>query len=75
MRALFRSFAILVLLAGQAAAQSLQELPFDKQLKLAKVGDVDAQYAVGLAYEAGKGAAALDGRIVLSDQPESKPQV
>ena len=26
-------------------------------------------------YEAGKGAAALDGRIVLSDQPESKPQV
>ncbi len=26
-------------------------------------------------YAAGKGAAALDGRIVLSDQPESKPQV
>ena len=54
-----RSLAVwigaLVLLAAPAIAQSLQELPFDKQLKLAKVGDVDAQYAVGLAYEAGKG--------------------
>ena len=44
----------LLLLAVPAAAQSLQELPFDKQLTLAKVGDVDAQYEVGLAYETGK---------------------
>lgn len=44
----------LLLLAAPAAAQSLQELPFDKQLTLAKVGDVDAQYEVGLAYETGK---------------------
>ena len=44
-------------LAMPAAAQSLQELPFDKQLTLAKVGDVDAQYEVGLAYETGKGVA------------------
>ncbi len=44
------------LLAGPVLAQALQDLPFDKQLKLAKVGDVDAQYAVGLAYEVGRGA-------------------
>lgn len=44
----------LLLFAAPAVAQSLQELPFDKQLTLAKVGDVDAQYEVGLAYETGK---------------------
>jgi len=45
--------AALLLFAAPAAAQSLKELPFDKQLTLAKVGDVDAQYQVGLAYETG----------------------
>ncbi|MCB1431917.1 MAG: sel1 repeat family protein, partial [Alphaproteobacteria bacterium] len=46
----------ILLCAGPALAQSLQDLPFDKQLKLAKVGDVDAQYVVGLAYETGNRA-------------------
>lgn len=45
--------AALALAPLPAAAQSLQELPFEKQLTLAKVGDVDAQYVVGLAYETG----------------------
>lgn len=49
--------AVLLFLAAPAAAQSLQDLPFDKQLTLAKVGDVDAQYEVGLAYETGDGVA------------------
>lgn len=44
----------LALAISPALAQSLQELPFDKQLTLAKVGDVDAQYEVGLAYETGR---------------------
>jgi TPR repeat protein len=44
-----------VLAAAPAAAQSLKELPFDKQMTLAKVGDVDAQFEVGLAYETGNG--------------------
>ncbi len=43
-------------MAAPVFAQALQELPFDKQMKLAKVGDVDAQYAVGLAFETGEGA-------------------
>jgi len=47
------ALAALLLLAAPAAAQSLEDLPFDKQLTLAKVGDVDAQYQVGLAYETG----------------------
>jgi TPR repeat protein len=38
---------------GPALSQALKELPFDKQLTLAKVGDVDAQFEVGLAYETG----------------------
>lgn len=49
--------ALLLLSAAPAAAQSLQDLPFDKQLTLAKVGDVDAQYQVGLAYETGQNVA------------------
>ncbi|PZF76972.1 sel1 repeat family protein [Aestuariivirga litoralis] len=51
------ALAALLLAAAPAAAQSLEELPFDKQMTLAKVGDVDAQYQVGLAYETGKGVA------------------
>lgn len=50
--------AALLAITAPAMAQSLQELPFDKQLTLAKVGDVDAQYEVGLAYETGKGVTA-----------------
>ena len=45
-------------MAAPVFAQALQELPFDKQMKLAKVGDVDAQYLVGLAFETGEGAKA-----------------
>jgi uncharacterized protein len=40
-------------LALPVSAQGLKDLPFDKQLKLAKVGDVDAQFEVGLAFENG----------------------
>lgn len=40
-------------LAGPALAQALDDLPFDKKLKLAKVGDEDAQVAVAEAYERG----------------------
>ncbi|MFN4144048.1 MAG: tetratricopeptide repeat protein [Aestuariivirga sp.] len=49
------ALAAALALAGPAAAQTLKELPFDKQLTLAKVGDVDAQFEVGLAYEQGTG--------------------
>lgn len=38
-----------------ATAQTLKDIPFEKQLTLAKVGDVDAQFEVGLAYETGRG--------------------
>jgi TPR repeat protein len=48
------ALSVLLLATVPAAAQSLEELPFDKQLTLAKVGDVDAQFQVGLAYETGK---------------------
>src|SRR4029453_3489697 len=49
------------LLAGAAVAlaspclhaQTLDVLPFEKKLKLAKAGDEDAQVAVGKAYEQG----------------------
>ena len=51
------ALAVFLALSAPVAAQSLQELPFDKQLTLAKVGDVDAQYEGGLAYETGKGVA------------------
>ena len=54
MRHPFAVLAVLLLAAAPAAAQSLNDLPFDKQLTLAKVGDVDAQYQVGLAYELGQ---------------------
>ena len=52
--------ALALILGGAvpALAQSLKELPFDKQLTLAKVGDVDAQFEVGLAYETGTGVKA-----------------
>ena len=43
-----------------AAAQTLKSQPLDKQLTLAKVGDVDAQFEVGAAYDERKVA---DGRL------------
>lgn len=46
--------AALLLTPLPLAAQTIEAVPFDKQLKLAKVGDVDAQFAVGLAYESGR---------------------
>lgn len=39
-----------------AFAQTLETLPFNKKLALAKAGDEEAQVAVGNAYESGKGA-------------------
>ncbi len=45
--------ALALVLAGGALAQTLDELPFAKKLKLAQVGDEDAQMAVALAYENG----------------------
>lgn len=39
--------------ASLAAAETLSDLPFAKKLKLAKVGDEDAQMAVASAYEQG----------------------
>ena len=57
MRRIFlAAFSLSMALSVPASAQGLQELPFDKQLKLAKVGDVDAQYVVGLAFETGMDA-------------------
>ena len=57
MRRIFlAAFSLSLALSAAASAQGLQELPFDKQLKLAKVGDVDAQYVVGLAFETGRDA-------------------
>ena len=44
----------LLFVPAQLTAQTLETVPFDKQLQLAKVGDVDAQFAVGLAYETGR---------------------
>lgn len=49
--------------ATPAFPQTLKQLPFDKQLTLAKVGDVDAQFEVGLAYETGQG--------VMTDEAEA----
>ena len=51
-----RALLVLALLfvPAQLSAQTLETVPFDKQLQLAKVGDVDAQFAVGLAYETGR---------------------
>ena len=42
----------LVLMAASPASV-LDGLPFTKKLKLAKVGDDEAQYAVGFSYETG----------------------
>ena len=39
--------------ASFAVAQTLEEIPFDKRLKLAEVGDEEAQMAVATAYEQG----------------------
>jgi len=49
MRRRFVFIAALLLAASPAAAQALKDLPYDKQLTLAKVGDVDAQYEVVLS--------------------------
>jgi len=57
MRKPLLALATLLLMAVPVTAQTLEELPFDKQLTLAKVGDVDAQFEVGVAYETGKNMA------------------
>ena len=49
-------FAATLLSMAPAAAQELSSLPFEKQMTLAEVGDVDAQLEVGLAFETGRGA-------------------
>ena len=48
--------AALIALGGAALGQSLDQLPFAKKLKLAKVGDEEAQIAVAMAYETGSDA-------------------
>src|SRR5918995_6745271 len=56
----FTAALLLSLGAGGAAAQStLESLPFDKKLKLARAGDDEAQRAVGNAFELG-----LEGRKI-----------
>ena len=45
--------ALLLSSASLAVAETLSDLPFSKKLKLAKVGDEDAQMAVATAYEVG----------------------
>ena len=45
--------ALMLSSASLAAAETLSDLPFSKKLKLAKVGDEDAQMAVAVAYEQG----------------------
>ncbi|MFN0194631.1 MAG: tetratricopeptide repeat protein [Aestuariivirga sp.] len=52
----FFAAIVAVSLAAPVFAQSLEELPFSKKLKLAKVGDEEAQMAVAAAYESGNGA-------------------
>jgi uncharacterized protein len=42
-----------LMLMAAAPASVLDGLPFTKKLKLAQVGDDEAQYAVGFSYEAG----------------------
>ena len=49
--ALGLSFAVMV--APMVLAQSVEKVPFEKRLKLASVGDEEAQLSVGLAYETG----------------------
>lgn len=48
--------SIAVMTSLSAAAQTLDTLPFNKKLALAKAGDEEAQVAVADAYESGKGA-------------------
>jgi hypothetical protein len=43
-----------MVMATAAVAGALDKLPFSKKLKLAKVGDEEAQLSVGLAYDTGK---------------------
>ncbi|MFO0993700.1 MAG: hypothetical protein U1E67_17400 [Hyphomicrobiales bacterium] len=45
--------SLAVACASVAAGQTLEKLPFEKRLKLASVGDEDAQLSVGVAYETG----------------------
>ncbi|HLF21058.1 MAG TPA: tetratricopeptide repeat protein [Aestuariivirga sp.] len=45
--------AALIAMSAAGLAQSLDQLPFAKKLKLAKVGDEEAQIAVAMAYETG----------------------
>ncbi len=42
--------------APMAMGQALEKVPFDKRLKLASVGDEEAQLSVGVAYETGEKA-------------------
>ena len=53
----------LLFVPAQLTAQTLETVPFDKQLQLAKVGDVDAQFAVGLAYETGRRSSPTKPRL------------
>lgn len=48
--------SIAALACTSAFAQTLDTLPFNKKLALAKAGDEEAQVAVADAYESGKGA-------------------
>ena len=48
------SLSCLSLAPVEVAAQALDDLSFSKKLKLARVGDEDAQLAVARAYEVGK---------------------
>ncbi len=52
----FAGMSIAVLTSLSAFAQTLDTLPFNKKLALAKAGDEEAQVSVGNAYESGKGA-------------------
>ncbi len=46
-------FAAVLVLSSPVFAEALVDLPFSKKLKLAKVGDEDAQMAVAVAFEQG----------------------
>jgi len=50
--------SLAVAFAPAAMSQALEKLPFEKRLKLASVGDEDAQLSVGVAYETGDKAKA-----------------
>src|SRR4030042_465 len=55
MKRILASLFVALMLSGAsvAFAETLSELPFSKKLKLAKVGDEEAQMAVAAAYEQG----------------------